>query len=129
MEADVALPAELRSAADARRFAERVLRSWSCDALVESARLLISELVVNAVRHGDSSVTVRLALDSDRLRVEVGDTGASLPEIQNPEPTAVGGRGLMIVDAVASAWGVDELPEGKVVWFELDTGHPGSAGA
>jgi anti-sigma regulatory factor (Ser/Thr protein kinase) len=112
-------PAELASAAAARRFAASVLRSWRCDALVAEAELLISELVVNAVLHADSAVTVHLALRPGTLRVEVADTSPVQPEQRAVDPTAVTGRGLLIVDTVASSWGVDPTADGKVVWFEL----------
>jgi anti-sigma regulatory factor (Ser/Thr protein kinase) len=114
-----AFPAELASAPAARRFATSVLRSWRCDELVDAAQLLLSELVVNAVLHAESSVTVTLELLAGRVRIEVADRSAVTPQIRPVDPAAVSGRGLMIVDALASAWGVDPTSDGKVVWFEL----------
>jgi anti-sigma regulatory factor (Ser/Thr protein kinase) len=119
MDAEADFPADLASAAAARRFAASVLSSWGYDSLIESAQLLISELVVNAVLHAESSVVVRLALEAGALRVEIRDRAAALPELRPVDPTAVTGRGLLIVDAVASRWGVRTEDDGKVVWFEL----------
>lgn len=119
MDAEAAFPAELESAAAARRFAASVLASWRCDALVESAQLLISELVVNAVLHAESAVTVRLSLRPGTLRVEVADTSSAPPQPREVDAAAVTGRGLLIVDAVASSWGVEPTDDGKSVWFEL----------
>jgi anti-sigma regulatory factor (Ser/Thr protein kinase) len=117
--AEAAFPAELASAPAARRYASAFLRTWQCERLVESAELLISELVVNAVLHADSAVTLRLALRPGALRVEIGDSSQEPPRLRPVDPSAVTGRGLLIVDAVASDWGVDPTADGKVVWFEL----------
>jgi anti-sigma regulatory factor (Ser/Thr protein kinase) len=119
MEAEAVFPAELASAARARHHTETVLRSWGCENLVEPARLLVSELVVNAVLHARSEVVLRLSLRDEVLRVEVVDCSDAPLEQRPVDPTAVSGRGLMIVDALASAWGVDAADDGKVVWFEL----------
>jgi anti-sigma regulatory factor (Ser/Thr protein kinase) len=117
--AEAAFPAELASAPAARRYAAAQLRDWSCEPLVDSAELLISELVVNAVLHAESPVTLRLTLRPDALRVEIADASPEPPRPRPIDPTAVTGRGLLIVDAVATAWGVDPTSQGKVVWFEL----------
>ena len=121
MDEQAAFPAELASAPAARRFATSVLRSWRCDAVVDPAQLLLSELVVNAVLHAESSVTVRLALLEGRVRIEVADRSTVTPEVRPVDPAAVTGRGMLIVDALASSWGVDPTVDGKVVWFELAT--------
>jgi anti-sigma regulatory factor (Ser/Thr protein kinase) len=116
---EAAFPAELASAAAARRFSASVLQSWELDALISSAQLLISELVVNAVLHAESDVTVRLTRRPGAVRVEVADTSDARPEKRVVDPTEVTGRGLLIVDSLASSWGVDPTADGKVVWFEL----------
>jgi anti-sigma regulatory factor (Ser/Thr protein kinase) len=125
MEAQAAFPAELVSAARARRFTEETLASWSCDALVEPARLLVSELVVNAIIHAQSAASLRLEQEGSVLRVSVADGSTSVPKRRPYSPTATTGRGLMILDAVADDWGVEIGPDGKVVWFELTLVHEG----
>ena len=119
MQARASFPAELESAASARRFTEGRLHTWGCDGLAEAARLLVSELVVNAVLHAGSSASVVLRFDGRCLRGEVGDESRVAPMKLVRSPSAPTGRGLVIVDALADRWGVDRRPGGKVVWFEL----------
>lgn len=119
MDAQAAFPAELASASAARRFVTTVLGSWDCDALVDPAQLLVSELVVNAVLHAESSVSVRVELMDARVRIEVADNSPVAIEVRPVDPASVTGRGLLIVDALAAAWGVDPTADGKIVWFEL----------
>lgn len=54
------------------------------------------------------------------MRVEIADGSDEPPVVQQPDPWASGGRGLMLVEALADRWGYEPLPHGKVVWFELD---------
>jgi anti-sigma regulatory factor (Ser/Thr protein kinase) len=84
--------------------------------------LLVSELVTNAVVHTRSEeVRLTLSVDRQRLRCVVADQAAQLmPAMRTNAPTEVGGLGLVIVDAVASRWGVDEDGDSKSVWFEMD---------
>jgi anti-sigma regulatory factor (Ser/Thr protein kinase) len=121
MEAQAAFPAELRSAAEARRFAERTLRDWGCEELVESARLLVSELIVNAVIHAHTAAELCMRCNGSVLRVEVSDGSSVAPRRRPYSPTATTGRGLMILEAVADHWGVEIGTGTKTVWFELDT--------
>jgi Histidine kinase-like ATPase domain len=136
MEAEASFPALLVSAGDARRFAERTLRTWGGhgpligpdtggtdsggdEHLIDSVRLLVSELIVNAVLHAETSAVLRMRLSEDCLRVEVRD-GSTRPLCRREyEPNATAGRGLMILDAIADSWGVERAGQGKTVWFEL----------
>ena len=85
----------------------------------ESAVLLTSELVTNALKHGRGSVSLRVDVDTLHVRVEVTDAEPQPPTVRPPDLQAESGRGLFIVDALASAWGIEERGDGKVVWFEL----------
>jgi anti-sigma regulatory factor (Ser/Thr protein kinase) len=132
MEARAAYPADLKSAAKARRFAEGTLQDWGCEPLIESARLLVSELVVNAVLHAHTEAGLVLRFDGAVLHVEVSDGSTRMPRRRAYSPTATTGRGLMILDAVADDWGVDLDSDSKTVWFDLalagaqvDAGNPG----
>lgn len=117
----VTFPADLESASAARHFLEDRLREWGAEELVESARLLVSELMVNAVLHTGTAAQLTVDLQPGCLRVEVGDRGTGEVAQQTYEPASPTGRGLMIVDALASRWGVEHLPPGgKVVWFEIE---------
>ncbi|SOD73079.1 anti-sigma regulatory factor (Ser/Thr protein kinase) [Jatrophihabitans sp. GAS493] len=92
--------------------------------LVEDAELLVSELVTNALRHGRPEILLSVHPDPPGIAVAVGDRGdadAVAPVAADPERPRVGGRGLMIVNAIAARWGVSRNypPPGKTVWFQL----------
>jgi serine/threonine-protein kinase RsbW len=122
----------------ARQFVVSALAEDS--AIREVARLLVSEVTTNALRHTASGTAgggfrVSYELRNDRLRVEVYDAGApTTPQRRAHDLDAPGGRGLELFDALASRWGTLGGPEGRVVWFELDLGtspsrahHPSSS--
>lgn len=100
----------------------------------EVARLLVSEVATNALRHTASGTAeggfrVSYELRDDRLRVEVYDAGSlTTPQRRAHDLEAPGGRGLELLDALASRWGTLGGPEGRVVWFELDLGASRSRG-
>lgn len=118
-DARVALAPLPASVGQARRFVREALAQWGRDELVDTAVLLVSELVTNAVLHARSEVTVTVSPRADRVRVEVGDTGAGTPFLRRPSEAATTGRGLGLVQSCALAWGVQPQPLGKAVWFEL----------
>ena len=107
--------------AEVRRLLRRLLASWRLDPLVEDGdvELLATETATNAVRHAGTDATVIVRYLGDRVRVEVGDGSAELPRLRKPEPNAPGGRGLPLVEALSSGWGVVETVGGKRVWFEV----------
>ena len=122
MDEEVTLPDGPEGAGFARRAMATAADLWRLDReMTEIALLLVSELTTNAIRHGSPPVRLSLRLDRDRLRVEVSDTCPQLPELGRPGPDQVGGRGLQIVQQLASTWGATALPRrlGKTVWFEL----------
>jgi anti-sigma regulatory factor (Ser/Thr protein kinase) len=84
-------------------------------------QLLTTELVSNAVRVGAGAVTTSFSRSGDAVRVEVHDNGGGWPVMGRPQPLDEnGGRGLLIVDALADAWGAEADPDrGTTVWFEL----------
>lgn len=89
--------------------------------LVEVAILLTSELVTNAVRHAEGPIRLRMNRDPALLHVEVGDDSPEAPVARNADLMATGGRGVMLVDRLAAAWGVAKRNGGKAVWFRLPT--------
>jgi anti-sigma regulatory factor (Ser/Thr protein kinase) len=117
--ASVLLPPDTASATVARRFAERQLGDWGLPGLVDRARLLVSELVINAVIHARTESRLMLWSDGRCLRVEVSDRSPTLPRVDEYVPQAPSGRGLRIVAELADQWGVEEGRGGKTVWFEL----------
>ncbi|MEV7888526.1 ATP-binding SpoIIE family protein phosphatase [Streptomyces sp. NPDC002817] len=103
----------------ARRLVRRTLSRWGLEELSDSAELLVSEVVTNAVRYASRPITVRL-LRTHVLRCEVTDDEPRLPVLGQARATDEGGRGLYLVNRVARRWGASRLSTGKVVWFELD---------
>lgn len=90
---------------------------------VDVARLLVTELVSNAVRHGSGSVVLVVTCERAGLRVDVHDESPEMPFVVQSQPLMEGGAGLRIVASLASRWGVDPRRDGrpgKRVWFALD---------
>ncbi len=88
---------------------------------IDDVRLLVSELVTNAIVHTAGPCGLTLRTRADSIRVEVADTGGGGLQLRRPAPTESSGRGLLIVDAMALDWGVvhDTASADKTVWFEL----------
>jgi anti-sigma regulatory factor (Ser/Thr protein kinase) len=116
------LPPDPASVARARRLIWRFLADCEAGVDGDAAGLLTSELVTNAIRHAGTSVEL-LARVNDALRVEVTDGRPELPLApRDAEGFSVSGRGLHLVDELASRWGVHRDGDTKTVWFELDRG-------
>lgn len=100
-----------------------LLRSWGRPGRSEIAELLTSELVTNALVHTDRDAILTATVRPGRLRVEVRDFVGRRPKLNVPSADdSTHGRGLMLVQSLADAWGVRAHGVGKVVWFELDGG-------
>ena len=120
LETEIVLPQALTSAAEARRFVRATVSEWKLVELLDDAMLVASELATNAVTHAESTCRIRLSLNPTSLRIDVIDAGAGTPEPQPESATEEHGRGLHLIDALADAWGLEEIPgDGKVVWAEL----------
>jgi anti-sigma regulatory factor (Ser/Thr protein kinase) len=105
--------------AEARRHVATVCEDWP-PAQLQVAQLLTTEVVTNAVLHGSGDVALRLVCSRQLLRVEVGDTCAWVPtRVRRDDARREGGRGLVILAALAAAWGVELHDGGKTVWFEV----------
>ena len=113
------LGAEAKNVREARRFVERALDDWDLSQLADLATLLTSELVTNAILHAHSAVELSLTLATDRIRIEVRDDGDGEPARRELAVEATSGRGLALVDLLATDWGVIGHGLGKSVWFEL----------
>jgi anti-sigma regulatory factor (Ser/Thr protein kinase) len=146
----IQLPANAKAAGAARDHLRRCVRAWNAvtaatqvadaimrpydnskmqvarasisDDATETAILLTSELVTNALTHGESPVTVAVSWSVEQLRVEVHDRSRYLPA---PWPARIAvddeaGRGLLLVDTLATDWGFYRTPGGKAVYFTLD---------
>ena len=86
---------------------------------VETVELLASEVIANAVLYSAAPCDVAVMRSDERLRVEVTDTDPSLPSAVEAGPDDERGRGLLLVDALADAWGVQPESPGKTTWFEI----------
>jgi anti-sigma regulatory factor (Ser/Thr protein kinase) len=109
-------------------------RHWVLDRAAEAGvgddtlavvELLTSEVMTNAVVHGTTGGCVRIATSagSGVFEVSVTDDGPGVPTVCHVAPAAEGGRGMLLVEALATEWGVTEHDAGKSVWFRI--GHAG----
>jgi anti-sigma regulatory factor (Ser/Thr protein kinase) len=119
---EVALPAHTHAPADARALLRDALHTWELDGLGDVTEIIVTELVANVVRHVGTTMTLRISATADRsmVRIEVDDPSSRDPEVQHPKHGSDGGRGLMIVDALSTRWGVHHRESGKTVWAEID---------
>ena len=109
-----------REVSRARRALSTSLADWGwVGDSADIAILLTSELVTNAIRHGDSPILLRAGLVHGRLRVEVVDHTVDGVAIRRAHEDDEDGRGLHLVDALADSWGWSPIMNGKHVWFEL----------
>jgi anti-sigma regulatory factor (Ser/Thr protein kinase) len=102
----------------ARAFCDDVLGSSGSVERSQEARLVVSELVTNAIVHAGTEIELTVVVRSDAIRIEVTDLGGGLPKSSDPDEGTTG-RGLPIVEALSCGWGVVELGAGKTVWCEL----------
>lgn len=121
--AELRVPSRPESVAAARHFAEPILGVFGHVGLAEIVVLLLSEVVTNAVVHvratDEGEIRVELQATDGRVRVEVHDHDHRVPELRTAGPGQESGRGLSLVNGLASAWGVRPEPAGKAIWFEV----------
>jgi anti-sigma regulatory factor (Ser/Thr protein kinase) len=115
------LPDSTMAASRARALLSEAMATWGSTADHDTARLLASELVTNAMEYAGSPVAIRAYPIGAGVRVEVADQSAWTYPVPRPhhEPDERG-RGLELVDAMSARWGWRPHGAGKVVWFELD---------
>lgn len=105
-----------------RRIGAAKLRRWSMPGLVEDARVLTSELVTNALEHGDgrSDIVVRFVIVTDRFVIAVDDGSPGKALVRQADAEDEAGRGMLLVAALATQWGVS--PDGSITWCSLAMG-------
>lgn len=123
--ASMTLPAEPTSPRSARELLRLLGRSWQVPDL-DDADLLLTEVVTNVVVHAHTTMSLRLLWTCGCLRVEVSDCSSAMPRARRATRRATRrsrhGRGLLLLDRLADAWGVTEHEDSdscKTVWFEL----------
>ena len=125
--AEIRLANEAGAARLVRRFVARQLGSlpFCAPHIVDVAELLASELVTNVVRHTDTSVmVVSLSLHASTLRLAVQDDSRQRPTRRAVNDDDEGGRGLLLIELLATDWGVEDIADGgKAVWTLLEMGE------
>ena len=101
-----------------RRFVRQALVGFDADT-IEEAALLVSEVASNVVDHARTDFDVRVIVKDEWLRVEVADGSSIIPAVRELAQDAERGRGLVLIEHLSKAWGVEERAGGKSVWFEL----------
>ncbi|MEU6934270.1 ATP-binding protein [Streptomyces sp. NPDC046385] len=115
--------ADLTAVPEVRHALRAMLATWGAPGAGDVAELLTSELVTNALIHTDNGAVVTATVAPEQLRVEVRDFVSGLHRSRTPRAEdGTHGRGLVLVQALADSWGVENHGVGKVVWFELNGG-------
>jgi anti-sigma regulatory factor (Ser/Thr protein kinase) len=115
----VELPPEPASATRARQLARDRLAVVCEPEVLDTVALLVTELVTNSILHARTPLQLEIEARPHCIRVCVEDTSPQQPEVHHYDADAVTGRGLALVEHLATSWGVDRTPTGKVVWCEI----------
>ncbi len=113
------LRGEAASVPTGRRFLAEHLHRWHLAPLADTALLLASELMTNALRHAPGPLAVELWYSARELGVEVTGRSTPRPCARLADVNEESGRGLLLVEALADAWGTRPTADGKTVWFTL----------
>ena len=114
------LPSSMNSPQLARAFLRSTLETWKLDGFGDVTELLATELVANVVTHVGTPMTLRIQRGPSTMRVELEDPSTAVPVVRHPDPADEHGRGVLLIDELADAWGVEPRADGKTVWFEID---------
>lgn len=117
----IVLPAMATSAGEGRRFVAATLESWGLSGCSDLVVLLVSELVANVALHARTEAVLALSHSGGRLRAQVCDHSPQLPVRRHYGLASSTGRGILLLETLASEWGVEPRADGKCVWFVVDT--------
>ncbi|WP_407703886.1 SpoIIE family protein phosphatase [Streptomyces smaragdinus] len=118
-------PADPEGLSAGRHMIRAAVRAWGAGERSDEVELVADELVTNGLLHTDGPVVVTarmLTAPRSRIRIEVADESSTMPRRRDPGEAGVSGRGLLLVDRLTDAWGVEARGSGKVVWSEFDLG-------
>ncbi|MFI7577819.1 ATP-binding protein [Micromonospora sp. NPDC049497] len=121
--AHLSLPADRQSPAAARRLVAAHCRAWGMHSTADRAMVIASELISNAVLHAATEVDITATALSGSLRISVRDRAVGTPRpaaVTDSGQLSEGGRGLPIVNALATDWGFFAFGDGKTVWAQID---------
>jgi PAS domain S-box-containing protein len=113
------LPGDRTAVRRARDLAADRLTAWGLEHLEDTTRLIVSELVTNAIRHSAGPIRLRL-VQHTTLTCEVSDADSCVPRPRTAHTTDESGRGLFLVSQLSRRWGSRLVPDGKVVWAEQE---------
>jgi anti-sigma regulatory factor (Ser/Thr protein kinase) len=115
------LPPHKIASRQAQRVLEWALRDWGIEsAAADDVRVVLSELVTNALAYSLDVFRLALSLNECRILIEVWDSADGAPQVRQPDDLAVGGRGMFLVEALCKEWGVRREKEGgKTVWAAI----------
>lgn len=117
------LPRNLSAPGQARQLTSRWLEHVVCEEDLQTAKLVVSELISNAIQHGSGRIWLVVDADANRVRIEVIDQGTGFAhEVREVPFQQAGGRGLRIVDTTISRWGIYEGT--THVWAEIEREGP-----
>ncbi len=116
--ASLDLPAVPSSASRARQLAREEVATYPGD-VIDTVALLVTELVANAVLHARTDLCFSIDITPPLIRISVTDQSNRVPALRHYDASDVTGRGLALVDALATNWGVDATEDGKSVWCEV----------
>ncbi len=123
-DASLVLPGHRQSVAVGRHWVVRTTAERGVDGMANQVvELLSSELLSNAVLHGanGAAIGVQVRHTVTTVKISVSDAGDHNPVVLDNDPQSINGRGMAIVEAMSTRWGIEPHPEGgKTVWFELD---------
>ncbi|MEV4440294.1 SpoIIE family protein phosphatase [Streptomyces sp. NPDC049577] len=116
--------AEPERIGEARKQVRALMHDWADPDQVDSAVLMVSEMLTNVLVHTDGDAVLVAKISGPpghrRIRVDVADSSDELPHRRHPGEMASSGRGLVLLELLAGAWGVTPRGDGKNIWFELD---------
>lgn len=120
---ELTLPAAVGSVGSGRRLVREALESWGLEALVDTAVLLTSEVLTNSVLHARTSMHLTVTrTGDDGVTISVRDGSRHLPQRRAHPPDSTTGRGVELLDALASRWSVHQEQDGKSVIFTVAVG-------